>query len=118
VTGDGAGTLRLYRSCGTLVKSKETIMAKTATINVRVDEAIKAKAEKILGKLGISMSDTISLLLNQIVLQKGIPFEAKIPNAETQQAMRDLEAGRGERFDGTADEFLESIRGQRKKPAK
>ncbi len=49
-------------------------MPKTASINVRVDEVIKAKAEKILSKIGISTSDTITMLLHQIVLQKGIPF--------------------------------------------
>ena len=93
-------------------------MPKTATINVRVDEVIKAKAEKILSKIGISTSDTITMLLHQIVLQKGIPFDVKIPNAETQQAMRDLDAGLGERFDGTAGELIDSIISKSKKSAK
>ena len=84
-------------------------MSKTATINVRVDEVIKAKAEKILKKIGISTSDTINAMLHQIVLQKGLPFEIKIPNAETRKAMRDLDAGLGERFDGSTEEFMDSI---------
>jgi DNA-damage-inducible protein J len=84
-------------------------MPKTATINVRVDEVIKAKAEKILSKIGISTSDTITMLLHQIVLQKGIPFDVKIPNAETQRAMRDLDAGLGERFDGSTKDALDAM---------
>ena len=110
--------IALYCNCGTVFAIKEIAMPKTATINVRVDEVIKAKAEKILGKIGISTSDTINAMLHQIVLQKGIPFELKIPNAETQKAMRDLEAGLGERFDGTAGELIDSIIGKSKKPAK
>ena len=84
-------------------------MPKTATINVRVDEKVKAKAEKILGKIGISMSDTISMLLHQIALQKGIPFEVKVPNAETQRAMRELDAGLGERFTGSTKDALDAM---------
>ncbi len=84
-------------------------MPKTATINVRVDEKVKARAEKVLGKIGISMSDTISLLLHQIALQKGIPFELKIPNAETQQAMRELDAGLGEKFSGPTKDALDAM---------
>ena len=86
-------------------------MPKTATINVRVDEKVKAKAEKILGKIGISMSDTISMLLHQIALQKGIPFEVKVPNAETRKAMADAEAGRVESFRGTSEELFDHILG-------
>jgi antitoxin component of RelBE/YafQ-DinJ toxin-antitoxin module len=28
-----------------------------------------------------------------VVLHKGIPFELKVPNAQTQQALRDVETG-------------------------
>ncbi len=84
-------------------------MPKTATINARVDEKLKARAEKVLREVGISMSDTITMLLHQIVLQKGLPFEAKIPNAETQRAMRELDAGLGERYDGPTSEALDAM---------
>ena len=93
-------------------------MPKTATISVRVDQQLKAKVEKILSKIGISTSDTINLLLHQIVLQKGLPFEAKIPNAETQKAMAEADAGQGEIFHGTAEELHRHILGERPKPVK
>jgi len=65
-------------------------MPKTATINVRVDDVLKTKAEKILRKIGISTSDAITMLLHQIVLHKGLPFDVKIPNSGTRQATRTL----------------------------
>ncbi len=70
-------------------------MAKTETIRARVDAKLKADAEAVMAKLGLSASEVIRLLYTQIKLQKGLPFEVKIPNATTQKAMRDVEEGRG-----------------------
>lgn len=58
-------------------------MSKTATIQTRVDPMIKQKAQMILKKLNISMSEAISMYLSQITLHNGIPFEIKIPKKLT-----------------------------------
>jgi len=68
-------------------------MARTATIQARIDPQIKKKAQKILNRLNISMSEAISIYLTQITLQKGIPFEIKIPNETTQAALEESEKG-------------------------
>ena len=67
-------------------------MPKNATINARVDERLKARAEIVLRKVGISTSDVITMLLHQIVLRQGIPFEVKIPTAQTVAEMAALDA--------------------------
>jgi len=69
-------------------------MAKTATIQTRVDPDIKNNAQVILKKLNISMSEAISMYLSQITLHKGIPFEIKIPNEVTAKTLKDSENGR------------------------
>ena len=89
-------------------------MPKTAYINARVDKRLKAQAEKVLNQIGISTSDLITMLLHQVVLQKGLPFEARIPNKETIAAMKELDEGKGERFDGTAEELFDHILKPRK----
>ncbi|MBF0328412.1 MAG: type II toxin-antitoxin system RelB/DinJ family antitoxin [Nitrospirae bacterium] len=68
-------------------------MAKTAMITARIEPSLKADAEKVLKKLGISTTDAISLFLTQVRLQKGLPFAVKIPNKTTLKAMRDAEEG-------------------------
>ena len=68
-----------------------SIALKRAYINVRVNENVKHKAESVLKKLGLSMSDVINMLLNQINLKKGVPFDVKIPNAETRKAFEESE---------------------------
>ena len=70
-------------------------MAKTATIQTRVDPEIKRNAQKILNTLNISMSEAISMYLAQIALNKGIPFEIKIPNKLTSKTLKNSENGKG-----------------------
>jgi DNA-damage-inducible protein J len=90
-------------------------MPKNAYITARVDKSLKAKAERILSRVGISTTDAITMLLHQIVLRKGLPFEARIPNAETIAAMAELDRGGGESFDGTAEELFERVVGSHKR---
>ncbi len=66
----------------------------TAMIHVRIDSELKKKASLTLGKMGLSMSDAVRLLLTRVEAEQAFPFEVKVPNAETIAAM---EAGdRGE----------------------
>jgi DNA-damage-inducible protein J len=69
--------------------------AKTAMITVRIAPEHKAKAEKIFGKLGISMSDGIGMYLKQVIHYKGIPLELRIPNKETRAAMQQMQQRKG-----------------------
>ncbi len=86
-------------------------MTKDSTIHARVDKQVKAQAVKVLGRVGMTTSEAINLFLKQIVLHKGLPFDVRVPNKETRQAMRDLRAGKGERFTGsTKNAFKEMIR--------
>lgn len=54
-------------------------MARTSNVFARVEPEIKEQAEQVLEKLGIPMSNAVSMFLRQVVLQHGIPFEMKLP---------------------------------------
>lgn len=69
-----------------------------AVINVRIDADLKKRSKAVLDRAGISMSDAIRIFLAQVELQGGLPFEAKIPNAATRAAIRELERGGGRRM--------------------
>ncbi len=56
-------------------------MEKTATLNLRVNPALKEQAENILQQLGIPMSTAVDMFLNQITLTGGIPFSVTLPRA-------------------------------------
>lgn len=66
---------------------------KTRT-NVYLDTAMKKKAQEIFKQYGIGLSDAFNIFLSQAVMEKGIPFEVKIPNKETAQAIKDARAGK------------------------
>ena len=57
-------------------------MTRTANVFARVEPELKEQAESILKQLGIPMSNAVGMFLRQIVLQKGIPFEMKLPKTE------------------------------------
>ena len=54
-------------------------MARTANVFARVEPDVKEQAEQVLNQLGIPISNAIGMFLRQIVLQRGIPFEMKLP---------------------------------------
>lgn len=66
-------------------------MSKDIQINIRVESRLRDEAEKVFGKLGVSLGEAVKIFLSQVVLQKGFPFEAKIPNQETINAFRQTE---------------------------
>ena len=71
-------------------------MTKDAYINARVDRRLKSQAEKVLRSVGVSTSDLITMLLRQVVLTRGVPFDVRLPNEETIRSMAELDAGAGE----------------------
>ena len=82
---------------------------RTANVYTRVDPETKEQAEAILNQLGIPMSNAIGMFLKQVVLQRGMPFDMKLPaarpvamgnltkeqlDAEIRLGMEDIAAGR------------------------
>ena len=68
-------------------------MSKTETIRARVEPEIKRRAESVLRELGLSPTEAIRMFYRQVILRRGLPFAAEIPNAETHAAMREAIAG-------------------------
>lgn len=83
-------------------------MANETYIQARIDPDIKAQARSVLDKLGLSMSEAIGIYIRQIVLQQKIPFELKLPNKATLQAVEQLESGKGVTFNNV-DELIEDL---------
>ena len=52
---------------------------KTANLYARIEPDVKDQAESILNSLGIPVSNAINMFYKQIILQRGIPFEVKLP---------------------------------------
>lgn len=83
--------------------------AKSANLYARIEPEVKEQAESILSALGIPASNAINMFYKQIILNRGLPFEVKIPaarpvdmteldeaklNAELEKGYADMAAGR------------------------
>lgn len=90
----------------------------TAAINVQVDAQMKTEATKILSQLGVSMSTFFNMALNQVVIQKRIPFEITTERKfnkellqamkEAEQIMKEIKEGKREAYDNV-DEMFDDI---------
>ena len=82
---------------------------KSANLYARIEPDVKEKAESILAALGIPASNAINIFYKQIILQRGLPFEVKMPpakpvninalsetefNEELKKGYADMQAGR------------------------
>ena len=56
---------------------------KTSNLFVRIEPNLKYQTETILSELGLSMSGAITLFFKQIVINRGLPFEVKVPMDKT-----------------------------------
>ncbi|MCD4692151.1 MAG: type II toxin-antitoxin system RelB/DinJ family antitoxin [Calditrichales bacterium] len=84
-------------------------MARTATIQARIDPVVKEKAQNILNTLNITMSEAISLYLTQISLRRGIPFDIRIPNELTLETIRKSEKGKEIHKVDSVDELFREL---------
>ena len=82
-------------------------MAKTEQINVRMES--KVKAEAVFAQLGMTPSQAIIMFYRQVSLQQGLPFEVRIPNAETVEAMRELDEGQNLRSYESFDAYRKGL---------
>ena len=66
-------------------------MAKTASISLRIEPAVKAQLEALYASFGISVTDAINIFLHTSLMEGGFPFQPKQPryNAETEAAIQE-----------------------------
>ena len=66
---------------------------KTANYNIRLDPAVKVKAEETYAEFGLNLSEAINVFLHMSIKWAGFPFEVRNPklNAETILAIQETE---------------------------
>jgi DNA-damage-inducible protein J len=68
-------------------------MTTASVVKARIDGHIKKKASRVLADMGLSVSDAIRMMLVRVAAEKAMPFEIKVPNAETVKAMKAARRG-------------------------
>ena len=70
-----------------------------ATIQIRIDDGIKAEADTLFSSLGLDTSTAVRMFIAASIENNGIPFAVKRasdrkPNAELREAMDDIRLNR------------------------
>ena len=78
------------------------------TFRVRIDKKTMQRASDVLAERNMLLDDAIRLLIQLTAYEGRLPFEIKVPNKETREAMAELEAGKGKSFD-TVEELMADL---------
>ena len=79
-------------------------MSQDAVVRARVNGEIKERAAAVLASMGLTISDMMRMTLIKVAQDKALPFDPS-PNNETVAAMRELDGGKGRRFQSADDLF-------------
>lgn len=80
-------------------------MSADAVVRARIDSQTKERAAAALSAMGLSISDAIRLLMFRVADEQRLPFAVEVPNAASRRAMKELEAGKGQRAGSAAAMF-------------
>jgi len=76
--------------------------------SIKVDPVAWDEAKEVFKEYNLTVSDAINIFLNKVKLTKGLPFEIKLPNEETINAMKEVEDRVGDTI--SLEEFLDESR--------
>jgi len=82
---------------------------KTATVRARIEPGLKKETERILDQLGLNTTEAIRIFFKQVKLHRGLPFELKIPNETTQQAITEAKERKNLKEFDTFEELFEDL---------
>lgn len=68
-------------------------MANTSFVRARVDENLKNEAAAVLAEMGLTVSDVVRIALTKIAREKALPFDMRVPNAQTAATLDQIERG-------------------------
>ena len=82
----------------------------SSMLHVRMDSELKREATQALAAMGLTASEAVRLLFHRIAADQAFPLELKVPNAQTQRAMAEVDEmvkNRRARFASADDMFAE-----------
>jgi len=59
--------------------------------SIRVEKEFYEEAKKVFNKLGLTFGDAVNVFLAKVAMEKGIPFELKLPSKELEKRIDNLE---------------------------
>jgi DNA-damage-inducible protein J len=82
---------------------------KTEIVRARINSDLKKSVEKLLDDLGMSTSEAIRIYFKQIELEKGLPFEIKLPSEETIKTFEKTDRGEELTYCKDVDDMFDKL---------
>lgn len=80
-----------------------------AQIRARTESSLKHEVESIFHDLGLTATDAINIFYKQVKLHHGLPFDVRLPNKTTRQALQAAEDDQNiKKFEST-DKMFEDL---------
>jgi DNA-damage-inducible protein J len=78
---------------------------------MRIEPGLKSDVTGILSQLGLSMADAVTVFLNQVRLNGGLPFEVKIPkpNEVTLRTMQETDNDENMHYFENAEDMFKEL---------
>jgi len=80
----------------------------TTMIHIRIDPDLKARASRTLDAMGLSLSEAVRVFLTRVATDQAIPFDLRVPNAQTVAAMEAGDRGEVVKF-GSVEELMADL---------
>jgi DNA-damage-inducible protein J len=74
-------------------------MSASSTFHIDSDDTLRREAEEIYARDGLTYADVVRRLLLRTVAEQHVPLDLFSPNAETSEAMHELDRGGLRSFD-------------------
>ena len=82
-------------------------MSKVQT-SLRLDADKLSEAKDILKSLGLNFTEAVNIFTSMVVVNKGLPFDVKIPTQKFKKSIDELEKRDGKTFN-TTDELFKDL---------
>jgi DNA-damage-inducible protein J len=86
-----------------------TLPMKSTDVRASIEPELKEDATRVLAENGLTLSDAVRLFLRQVVVTRGLPFEVRVPNETTLQALRESEEMSGQARRRSSKEMFDEL---------
>jgi DNA-damage-inducible protein J len=77
--------------------------------SIRVEKEFYEEAKEVFKKFGLSFGDAVNMFLAKVAMEKGIPFELKVPSEELEKRMENIENNKNVQTYNNSEEFFEDV---------
>jgi len=94
-------------------------MAELTSLNIKIDRDLKAKADVLFNRMGMTLSTAVNVFVRQAVQEQAIPFQIRLDDRESfhnlLDSMRDKAARHGFMSDEEINAEIQAAREEAKK---